>query len=246
MFLKDIWEKVKNAENIDVYITIIITFFTIFLSVFIDIEQVHINILTLAILCMLITTNLVNRKQLENKFALFLSAPSIKFANSFPSEFDERLREANSIFISGVSLTRTITTYYSLFENKIQEGCSFKFLLVNPNSKECAIALKRHRAPESLESLQLTIDTSLKKLNTLKKISPNIVEIRIIDMPLAYGCFAVDPDNAAGILFIENYPFKTENGSLPRYTVDPLHEEWFEFFKNEINLLWDYAKEFNG
>jgi hypothetical protein len=245
MFFNIIWKEIKQGENIDVYITLLIASFSIVTSIFFDIKQKHINLLMLAMLCLLIVTNLVNRKQLEKKLTELSSTPGIKFRNCFPSEFNVSLQNANSIFISGVSLARTTTTHYSLIEKKISEGCIFKILLVNPDSDGCEMALKRHRAPEDIKAFKSTIITSIQKLNALKKIEPNSLEIRLIDIPLGYGCFAIDPDTASGILFIENYPFKTENGSLPRFTISPQHAEWFDFYKNELKLLWDHSKPYD-
>lgn len=242
---KTIWKEVSHGENIDVYITIGVAVVAFIMNVFGVVEQKLINSIILIVLCLLVISSLVNRHQLNDKLASYGSMYGIQFSERFPSDFDERIKNASSLFISGVSLTRTTITYYSEFEKKLKEGHSIKVLLVDPDGDGCRMALQRHRANENLDHFRLTIISSIERLNGLKALSPGNLEIRVIDNPLGYGAYAIDIESASGVIYVENYPFKTENGSIPRYTLRSENKEWFDFFKSELNLLWDYAQPYD-
>jgi hypothetical protein len=244
--MKTIWKEVSHGENIDVYVTIAVASVTFILSVFGIVEQKLINSITLIVLCLLVISSLVNRHQLNDKLASYGSVSGIQFSERFPSDFDQRIKNANSLFISGVSLTRTTITYYSEIENKLKQGHSIKVLLVDPDGDGCRMALQRHRAKENLDHFRLTIISSIERLNGLKALSPGNLEIRVIDNPLGFGAYAVDVESASGVIYVENYPFKTEKGSIPRYTLRPDNKEWFDFFKSELNLLWDHAHPYDS
>jgi hypothetical protein len=241
---KTIWKEVSHGENIDLYVTIIVAAVSCILSIFGVVEQKVINAITLVVLYLLVITSLVNRHQLNDKLAKYGGTSGIQFTERFPSDFDERIKNAGSLLISGEALTRTIIEYYSDFEKKLKKGHSIKVLLVNPDGQGCQMALQRHRAKDKLTYFQTMIISSIESLNDLKVLSPDNLEIRVIDYPLGYGAYAVDVESKSGIIYVENYPYKTENGSLPKYTLEPNNEEWYNFFKSELYLLWENAKPY--
>lgn len=244
--IKVIWTDVAHGKKIDLYVTIVVAIVMSGLSLLDVVEQKLINSITLSVLCLLVISSLVIRHQLDDKLTSNGTVSGIQFSNRFPNDFDERIKNANSLFISGVSLTRTTITRYSEFEKKLSQGHSIKILLVNPKGHGCQMALKRHRANDSIDDFRHTIISSIKRLDNLKKVSPGTLEIRLIDNPLGYGAYAVDVESATGVIYVEHYPFKTENGSIPRYSLSPNNKEWFDFFKSELSLLWDEGEPYES
>ena len=241
--IKLIKEEITQGKNLDIYVTILVAFIAFVLSALGIVEEKIINSLILVVLCLLVNTSLQNRYHIKNNVSN--SNSSVDFTKHFPKGFDNHFNNATFMYIIGVTLNRTTITYYSDIEKKIKRCDKIRVLMVDPNKMGCKMALMRHRANDDLENLKQMIKGSIKRLCFLRELKPNNLEIRLINNPLGYGAYAFDIDKAEGEIYIENYPFKTKNGSLPKYVINPTNKEWYEFYKTEIKLLWEHAKPFN-
>ena len=101
------------------------------------------------------------------------------------------------------------------------------------------MAVARNYARREVEPKSSEIRFNLQLLCDLGKISPDKLEVRTIQYPLAYGVTAVNPDTASGALYLEHYCFRTASDSLPRFVLRAEDGQWYDFFKKEIRALWD-------
>ena len=61
--------------------------------------------------------------------------------------------------------------------------------------------------------------------------------------PLGHGIVGISPASAVGKLYINNYPFKTPGGSLPRFTLRAKDGRWYQLFRQELYNLWGAGVE---
>ena len=242
--IKIIIEDLKSGKNIDLYSALIGLLSSFILGFFKDVSPEVINSFILLVLCLVVISSLRNRHFFTTHFNNQSNA-NIFFSTKHSAEFETLLKESNNTFISGVSLTRTTITYYTLLEQKIQRGDKIRVLLVDPDSDGCKMALMRHRANDDLANLQSTIHGSLNRLKNLQSINSDCLEIRLIDNPLTYGAYGFNLESASGKIFVENYPFKTANGSLPKFQIDAENKGWFDFYRSELELLWEHGTVYN-
>lgn len=87
------------------------------------------------------------------------------------------------------------------------------------------------------------IRDSLVSLCGLQQIAPDKLEIRTINNPLTFGAVCMNPEAASGVLYLEHFPFRTVPGAMPRFVLRASDGRWYDFFKKEIQALWDAGVE---
>jgi hypothetical protein len=164
------------------------------------------------------------------------------FLEGFPSDFATHLEEANDVLLTGTHLGSAITAYYHLFDKKVRQGGRLRFLLIDPNGVAYKMAAMRFPGKVSAEQERIRIQTSLATLSELKQLSPDRVEIRVIDFSVEYTAYLLDPERHNGIVYIERYTFKTSGGARkPKFVYTKREGRWFQHLVTEITYLWDNA-----
>lgn len=164
-----------------------------------------------------------------------------RFVEDFPADWAERLENSSELWIFGINLGRTITSYFSLFERKLKRGDTIRVLVVDPNGTAMKVSAERRaQSTYVVENLAL-IRNSLKGFCELRGMAPDRMEIRTIDYPLSFGIFAADPDTARSTLYLSYYPFKTPTPAIPKIVLRPKDGYWHDHFKMEMRNLWESA-----
>lgn len=238
--LKRIWEDIRHGENIDLFVTVFLAIGLVVLNVLGLAPQAWIAPLTLAILGLLAIATLGNRYQVE-KAVKELSRPSHElFLEKVPASQESDLERARVVWMIGVTLSRTIKTQYSLLEHKLARGDSVRILLVDPAGEGVEMAVMREYGGRfDTERGRQLIRDSLSDLCVLKKAMPDKLEIRTINHPLGFGGIAIDPDTSKGVLYLEHFSYKMPGGSLPKLVLSAPDGRWYQFFKTEMQTLWE-------
>lgn len=236
-----VWIDVKNGENIDLYLTVFVSFGLVLLgilglSVGDLIAPITLTVLGLLAISLLQLRLLVLKsieKQNQSKNELFLD----EFPNSILSEIES----AREIWLLGVNM-RLFHSHYFQFEKAIRNGCSIKLLLTNPTGEGVNMAAKRSYVSTlvaSRERLVENIKRTLEDFCQLSKSASSDIGIRTLDFPMGHRLIAIDPDSASGKLYIANYPYRTPGGSKPKFVLQAEDGDWYDFYKEEFNLLWN-------
>jgi len=239
--LRRIWEEMRRGENIDLYVTVIVAITLVVLNLAGLAPQSWIAPLTLAVLGLLAIAILGNRYKVEEVLCNLTQMPGRLFVDKFPASLENDVERSTKLWLVGITLSRTLKTYYSTLEQKLRKGGIIKVLLVHPDGMGCKMAVMRIYPRGDLEFTQSQIRGVLNYLCDLKRIAPDNLEIRTIDYPLAFGAFAIDPETTSGVLYIEHYPFKTVGGAMPKFVLQARDGRWYDFFKAEIQTLWENA-----
>lgn len=241
--LQQIWHDIRQGENIDLYLTVLIAVALAILNLF-GITDYLIGPITLAVLALLSISSLVNRRRLEDILER-LGPPENKLVqNKLPPNLEDTIKDCRELWIIGIYLGRTLATYYPILKEKLQNGDSIKVLITDPNGISYPLVSKRSTAPVTPEEVQHHIRLSLSTLCALREISSSNMEVRIIDYMLPFGVFATDLGKRDGIIIVEYYPFKMETDS-PVLVVDSLNKHWFDFYRRQIKVLWDASSNWN-
>ncbi len=245
--LDEIWRDIRNGENIDLYLTVLIALGVAILSLLGINVSSFIAPLTLATLGLLAISSLVNRRRLEEIQHKQAQSMIGIFTNEFPSEFRSHFESGKEIWLIGVTLGRTIKNNYTKLEEKLRQGHNIKVLVVHPIGAPIAMAATRNYAPSYRDPEARAVETkaSLQLFCNLKKVNPDGLEIRTIKYPLSFGAICVDPDLATGVLYLEHYPFRTISDSVPKFVLRASDGYWYEFFKKEILALWNAGIEWS-
>ena len=242
-FFTRAWEDIVRGENIDLYLTVLVAIILTFLNVLGIAPNTWGPSMTIAILGLLAISTLSNRYKIEETLERFSAAHKEElFSKNFPESLSMDFEGAEELWIFGVNLGRTVTTYFPVLERKLKQGGKVNVLLINPDGPACQItAMRMYRGSDYSTQNHALIQTSLSSLRDLSKIAPKQLEVRLTDYPLSFGGFAFDPNSVNGVLYLKHYPFKTPGGANPKLTLRPKDGHWYEQFKDEVFLIWDNA-----
>jgi len=243
---RQILDDIRHGENIDLYVAAPLAIIVAVLGIFGITSPELIGSITLVILSLLATSLLANRyavKELSRK--LSQTSESLFFKELSDSNFEADFENAKDLWLVGVSLNVIVRLHYSLIERKLRAGHTIKALVVHPEGSAIEMAEMRAYGRPSIERTKGEILNTLRDLCDLRRITSGKIEIRTIQHPLGHGVVAKDPDTATGIIYIQNYPFKTEGGSRPKFVLNARDGYWYDFFKKELNNLWENGVDWN-
>jgi hypothetical protein len=150
------------------------------------------------------------------------------------------------VWLVGVTLTITIRNYYHALEKVLVRGRTVRVLVVHPEDSIIQVSETRSYARSSVDRARQEILAALDDFCRLREKFPRQVEIRTILYPLGHGTFGIDIDSSQGRLYIANYPYKTPGGSKPKFVLTAKDGQWYDFYKQELLLLWNHGVEWKG
>jgi len=238
-----VWNDIRAGENIDQYLTIVAAITLAILNLIGLSLQSYLAPFTLAVLALLAINSLGNRFKIEELAKKKSESLDDFFVNDFPNSYKTDFESSDIMWLMGVSLHRTIKTNYPTLEKKLRQGKNLRVLLIHPKGVGVELSVTRNYAHRGVEPKTNDILFILELLCGLQEIAPANIEIRTISFPLAYGATAVNPDTATGKLYIEHYGFRVSTDSVPRYVLKASDGRWYDFYKQEIEALWNAGEE---
>jgi hypothetical protein len=133
-----------------------------------------------------------------------------------------------------------------MLEQKLRQGCRVRVLLVHPQGPGLEMAVERGYTRRDVAMKRQEIVSVLNLLEDLDVSAPGQLEVRTIQHPLSYGATAINPDNSDGALYLEHYCFRVTTESLPRYMLRTGDGRWYDFFKTELQTLWQAGQEWEA
>jgi hypothetical protein len=241
--LKNVWQDIKQGENIDLYLTVLLALTLTVLNLF-GVAQALAMPVLMAVVALLAISLLVNRRRVEIVIEKLSQSYDDILLEKIPSTFERDMRDAKQVWLIGVVLARTVETHYALIQEKLTKGDSVKVLIVNPHGAANEMVGNRTFRNMSAEESTKRILLSLANLCALKKVAPQHLEIRVIDYPLSLGFLAFDLAAQNGVIYAEHYSYKMGE-DLPIMVFRPDNRRWYGFFREQISVLWDNGTEWN-
>ena len=237
--LQQIWEDVRQGENIDLYLTVVVALVLAAANILGWAPSTWLAPITLAVLALLAVSNLKNRHMLES-ILQEKSAESL-FLMEYPPILLDDIRAAKELYIMGVNLTRTVTNLYPDLEAKLTKGDKVKILLVNPGGVANKLLASRLYYPTDEQGQSKRILATLSSLAYLVRIKPKQLEVRTLDYPIAFGVFATNLNSSDGAIYMEQYGFKAKRDDIPKLVLRPKDGRWFEQYREQVLALWENA-----
>ncbi len=209
----------------------------------------------LVVLALLATTQLVDRfrlmRNLDVKVEQLLdSAQGLKGANAFfvqrLPDMEERLRQAKSISINGITLSRTSDSFWDTFKQRIAEGARIRILIVDPTHQALDIAANRFHKHQDPNRLRRESEHALDNFESLmaERVSNESFRVRLLPFVPPYGIWLIDADTPRAEIWVELYSFRDE--PEPTFHLLPHHDgEWFAFFQRQFETMWNASKEWH-
>ena len=244
-YLRRAWNDIRRGENIDLYVTVLAAIVLSSLSILAITPVTWVAPITLAVLSLLAISAVGNRHRTEEVLEKLSSTPDSVFIQEYPPTLKSDIESSADLVLVGISLGRTIKTYYSELEHKLQRGDSIKILLVNPDGAAIEMVDSRAYWQTDPERTRAEIRGTLADLCYLKKIAPDRMQVHTIEYPLSYGAVLVNPDSASGTVYVEHYPYKVRE-SIPKFVLHARDGYWYDFFKSEVFKCWEHSTEWKS
>ena len=206
--LQRAWREIRRGENIDLYVTVTAALVAGVLSL---LQQSQIAGLTLAVLALLAIGLLQSRHKFEDSLkAIQISSGALNFIKTSMPNLEERIRRANSVSISGISLVRTSDTLWTVFNQKLREGTHIRIMVVDPNNKAIEMAANRFQKHQDVSRLQREVHHALDNFATFyeKETGAGSFEVRLLPFNPPYGIWVIDGDTAQAEIWVELYGFR--------------------------------------
>lgn len=241
-FERIFWFFIENGITI---ITVLFAFYIIAIS---QTSKISTDVLLqwiLAILGLLAISELIERvrklKRIEDTGNETLKVIKNKFSGKPKSDefflkrlpqLEPYLSKAKDIRLSGYSLQRTIRENIHILAKRLEEGATIKILLVDPESK-IEKGKSNHSSMVTLQSIEW-LQTQVK--NNGK------IELKFTKEDPHYNIIAIDPNDEAGIMFIEFFSQRWVTEGRPRVELSSIEDSyWFKYYINQYELIWkDY------
>ena len=240
--IRRVLQDVQQGKNIDLYLTVIAAVTVSVLSLLGVALPTWTASLTLAVLALLATGMLVNRKKLDLLIETTSTITEVPLTSQFPPELSSDIESASELWLVGARLIGTITNYHTVLERKLQRGDQIKALIVDPDGAASALEAMRDPGMVDVERVRAQMRAALRNLRELGKLGPDHLEIRVIDYPIEYGAIVVNPTTSAGTLYIRRYTFKVSVGDgvrTPKLVYRARDSKWYRFILEEIQALWE-------
>lgn len=240
--LKLVWKDIKQGENIDVYIVIVVAIALSILSLLELAPPQWIPPLTVAVLAMLAITTLGNRFRLEKLMENLQPFSQSTFLDKYPDSFFDEFENEKDILLIGTSLNRTLSHHYKNLLKKLNANGKIKILTIHPNGEANKLAASRIHGGINEERHRRWILDALEGAMILKKSSPENVEIKTLNYVMSFGGMIVSPQNDNGIVYLEHYTYQIEEDDEPKLVLTKKSGKWFYLFKKQFIKYWDEGK----
>jgi hypothetical protein len=100
--------------------------------------------------------------------------------------------------------------------------------------------------PISDQRLSDKILDTIALICSLHSLAPDKLEVKTINFPIPFGCFAADIESNDGSIYLEYYSYKTTK-DLPCIVVSARTDpSWYNVYRTEILNLWNAGHIWNG
>jgi hypothetical protein len=209
--------------------------------------------LVLVVLTLLATTQLIDRfrilrgidLRIEQLIGLSMGQATARtfFDTDIPG-LAERLREAETVAVNGLTLNTTISRYIGAFSECLsKKKGKVRIITVNRNHSAIEIAAARFHKHQNIESIKrearVALD-SLKEKYENEKWGQKL-EVRHCSFVPPYAIWLFDVDTPSADIYVWIYPFREKEA--PVFHIVPRQDEkWYKYFKEQYDLMWDASE----
>jgi len=162
------------------------------------------------------------------------------YKTSFPiDDLYKDILSADRISICGIEMFNTIGNVKSILKQKAKQKVDINFLIADPDGDVIKMVKKKYTT--NISGTSKRIKDTINLMKEIKEISPDNVQILKLDYLFPRKVIILGKSKYDGIAYISNYTFRmSKDKSKAIYRMN--EGNYYTFFLNEFNLMWDCAK----
>ena len=249
-YLKRFISDIKNGENIDLYLTIVISLLIITLDIFGIVKFDVILSAVLAVLALLSFGTLLTRLTLNNindslnKFDVKKGAEDFLKTRDAFIPFNERISGAQNVYIQGLSAHSLLSSWTGYIKEKLQnQRANIQILILNPDSPVIESAAKNLDVPPS--QLINEINSTLMKIQRISADREIIgsINTKVMSANPNHSMVLIDPDKPEGTIIVELIGYRSDLHKRPHFEFTKQKDGvWYEYFLHQYKYLWESAE----
>jgi hypothetical protein len=165
------------------------------------------------------------------------------FARKMP-DLEERLNQADTVMITGMTLVRTSMSLWQTFKGCLERGTQLRFQLIDPDHKALLeVAANRFNKHQDPAQLRLAVEQALGNFRTLmaQDKAEQLLQVRLFPAAPPYGIWFIDAGTPKAEIWVELYAF--QQNPEPAFHLVPGHDgEWFTFFQRQADVMWSKSR----
>jgi len=158
---------------------------------------------------------------------------------------DKTFASATTIFLSGITLTRTTREYMYALGQRLIAGAYVRIIIVDPTVDsvlhEFALRSMGDTTAEYWRSRLQTVETVIDAIAKTPG-SKGKLEIGYLPYTPSFGFVMIDPDEPHGFCFVELYHHKSAEPN-PTFELQASDDSfWYGFFRRQYEILWNSCR----
>lgn len=251
-YIKRIGHDIHTGQNVDIYITIVISIALAVLSIFGIVSQTIIFSALLTIIAIIPYSMLVNRQQNEETMVVLsnlkddrsLGARFFHHEEDDLTEIVQTIKNSQRIILWGYTLSTHLPYLKEVIEKGLDRGLQVTILLIKPSGTALEMAAFRSESRTNKNKLNKELEDNLDRLEEIKKGRPNAkFEYKVIDYFPPYTMYIYDPHLPIGKIRVKLSTLEVPNDERPTYYLTKKDDEyWFLFHLNQFDVAWKKAQ----
>ncbi len=151
---------------------------------------------------------------------------------------------ANTIFLSGMTLTRTTREYMHVLGQRLVAGASIRLVILEHEDSLLQELASRSFGETTVEYWGNRLETVETMIDVIAKTpgSTGKMELGFLPYIPSFGFIMVDPDEPHGVCFAELYHHKSAE-SNPTFELRASDDAyWYRFFREQFEILWSSCR----
>lgn len=206
----------------------------------------------LTVLALLATTLMVDRlrviRGIESELEKIrgdIDAPKgadALFTQRMP-DLEDRLKQARTIAINGITLSRTSDTMWPVFRDCVKGGGSVRLLVIDPDHVAVELAARRFHKTQNAEPIRREARHALDNFESLlsQPGATGQLEVKLAQFVPICGIWLIDVDTPRAEIWVEVYTYRAT--PEPTFHLLPGRDgDWFDNFRTQFENMWIDAK----
>lgn len=248
-FLERISIDIKRGENLDLYLTVAIAITVGILSITGLAPTNWIPSITLTVLALLAFSALQNRHYFQESL-LHSTETSRKIRAADFLRLEQQLSDkdfafANTIWISGITLTRTTREYMHIFGQRLVAGAEIRIALTDATKQNVLEEYSiRSVGDTNAKYWKNRLDTILTVIDATASVLGSRGKLEVGHVPFiqAFGLVLIDPDQPHGVCYVEIYHHKSSERQATFKLTKADDPYWFDHYKRQYEIVWSLCR----
>ncbi len=154
---------------------------------------------------------------------------------------DATFSSATTIYLVGITLTRTTRQYMHILGQRLQSGAHIKLVIVDSANdsvmQEMAYRSMGNTSPEYWRTRMRTVEAVVQAIGS-SATGNGKMEVGFLPYIPSFGLTMIDPDQPHGSCYVELSIHRSAEPN-PTFELKALDDpHWFKFFRNQFDILW--------